>query len=157
MSTHTPQTAPSVATASEIERAYGESSGLSNPLEAMVSLWGSTGSLQESADQQQQQTLPPPSESRARAEPANASCPFDGSITYPSIEQQQNIPLLSSWEAGCAVGGAALSSSSAAASPLSSAEENRSESAPAKEVYLPAPVLSQLDTSDKAKASQGTA
>ena len=55
------------------------------------------------------------------------------------------------------MGGAALSSSSAAASQRSPAAENRSESAPAKKVFLPAPVLSQLDISDKAKASQGTA
>ena len=154
MSTHTRQTAPSVATASE----SAKSSVSSIPIEAMVSLWGPTGNLQNSADQQQQQqTPPPPSESRAGAEPADASCSFDGSITYPSIEQQQDIPYLSIWEDGGAVGGAALSSSSAAASQRSPAAENRSESAPARETYLPAPVLSQPDTSDKAKASQGTA
>ena len=160
MFTHTPQTAPPVATASENESANGESSPPSSPIEAMVSPWGSTGNLllqvAESADQQQQ-TLPAPSESRAGVEPADASCSFDGSITYPSIEQQQDIRFLSIWEVRGPVRGDALNSSSAASSQRSPAAENISESAPARGAYLPAPVLSQPDTSDKAKASQGTA
>ena len=94
-------------------------------------------------------------ESRVGAEPADASCSFDVSNFYPSLEQQQDIPFLSIWVAGGAEGGAALSSASAAASERSPVAENRSESAPGSETYLPAPVLSQPDSSDNVKNSQG--
>ena len=160
MLTHTPPTAPSAATASEFESENGDFSGSSTPVKDMVSIWGSNCNLQKSACQLQ--TLPPPSESRAEGEPADADakCSSVGSASYLELVLQirgaANAPFQNIWEMKFATGGAASSSLSAAASQQSPAAENRSDLAPGRETYLEAQVLQQPDTSDTEKPSTGT-